>query len=184
MSHTLPTHQLITPVTQGDFTAGNFYPLLRTTVNGNGGARGFYLDNNLMCRMVPSVAFDTTAPGEPYQLPVPAERIPNKRRGELATRWNIHKQTVHDWQRPESKNPQLLRLDDALRGSEFLYCDEQLTRHELKILLDRHGFYIQELAARWGMQEFGQKIYRDVITRPALFWDMWRGMVSRMDGVE
>ena len=176
---TLPTHQLLHSITQGNFTPGIYYPLLRTTVNGNGGERGFLLDDDGMCRMVPLAAFDTTSTGEPWPLPVPAERIPNKRRAELAARWNIHKQTVHDWQRPESTNPQLLRLDDALRGAELPYCDLQLTRSELKVLLDRHGFYIQELAARWGMQEFGQKIHRDVEIRPALFWDLWRGMLNK-----
>lgn len=175
---TLPTHQLRYSITQGNFTPGKYYPLLRTTVNGNGGERGFLLDDDGMCRMAPLAAFDTSSTGEPYMLPVPAERIPNKRRAELAARWGIHKQTVHDWQRPESTNPQLMRLNDALRGSELEYCDLQLTRHDLKILLDRHGFYIQELAARWGMQEFGQKIYRDVLVRPALFWDLWRGMLT------
>jgi len=177
MTITLPLHALISDIQQGDFTVGKCYPLLRVTDNGNGGMRGFYLDNNGMPRMVPVAAFNSTECEGSYQLPThPLLTTPE--RIVLATRWNIHEQTVHDWMRPGSKNPQLMRVHDALRGAQLPLCDDQLTRYELKVLLDRHGFYIQELAARWDSQEFGQKIHRDIVQRPALFWDMWRGMIN------
>ena len=165
------TFKLTQPAAHGYFTVGQSYPCIRKTAHGNGGERGFYWDDRNMVRMVPGHHFEPE-PNGVWQPPEPCRYLPNKQRQEMADRWGITKQTVYNWQR----GTQPIRFHDLLLGATLPRCAEPV--ENLREFAQQHGVYIQELAARWNFQQFGQYLKRDAEgANPAYFWDLWRGML-------
>ena len=176
-----PLHLLTQPLNHGNFTPSKVYPCLLVTKHGNGGLRGFYRDDLGDVRMVPTDAFTET--DGLWRPPVPAVVLTPDERRDLAKRWAVTPLTISNWMTPNSASYHPIRFADAFRGSKMPECNEPLTGHELRVLVESHGFYIQEVAVRWNTQQFGDRIRRMATEQPALFWDLWRGMVDAGGGV-
>lgn len=171
-----PLYKLNQPLTHGNFTPQRDYACLKLTNHGNGGQRGFYIDDLGDVRMVPADAFSAT--DGVWKPPAPPRALSTEQRVALAKRWNVTPLTVSNWMTPDSASYQPIRFMDALRGSRLDECREVLTAHEMRVLVESRGFYVQEVAVRWNTQQFGDRLRRMAIDQPCLFWDLWRGMTT------
>lgn len=167
-------HTLNQPLNHGNFTPGKQYACLKLTSHGNGGQRGFYWDDLGDVRMVPADAFSPT--DTVWKPPVP-RTLNTTERNTLAGRWGVTPLTVSNWMTPDSASYQPIRFADALRGSQHELCVEPLNGAELITFIQGRGYYIQEVSVRWDMQQFGDRLRRIALSQPALFWDLWRGMI-------
>lgn len=168
-------HTLNQPLNHGNFTPGKQYACLKLTSHGNGGQRGFYWDDLGDVRMVPADAFSPT--DTVWKPPVP-RTLNTTERNTLAGRWGVTPLTVSNWMTPDSASYQPIRFADALRGSQSDLCVEPLNGAELIAFIQGRGYYIQEVSVRWDMQQFGDRLRRIAQYQPALFWDLWRGMID------
>lgn len=173
-----PIYKLNQPLSHGNFTPDRSYACLKLTNQGNGGMRGFYWDDAGNVRMASADAFSATS--GVWTPPEPPRTLSTDERRALATRWGVTPLTVSNWMTVGSNSYQPIRFMDALRGSALTECNETLTSHELRALIESRGFYMQEVAVRWNTQQFGDRIRRMALTQPALFWDLWRGMVTEV----
>lgn len=170
-----PLHTLNQPLNHGNFTPGKQYACLKLTSHGNGGQRGFYWDDLGDVRMVQADAFSPTT--GVWKPPVP-RALNTTERNALAERWGVTPLTVSNWMTPDSASYQPIRFADALRGSRSELCVEPLNGDELIAFIQGRGYYIQEVSVRWDMQQFGDRLRRIAVSQPALFWDLWRGMID------
>lgn len=165
------TYRLLQPLSHGNFTVGRSYPLINLTSATNG-QRGFYWDDSCRVRMARPELFDA-APDGVWESPAAPEHLPQKQRKLLANRWGVTPQTVYNYQRREDR---AIRWADLLRGASLPVCND--TVDDLKAFVQQHGFYMQELAARWGTQQFGTVLSEYAAGKKTVyFWDLWRGMM-------
>ena len=171
-----PMFKLVSETSHGDFTSGKYYARITTTNHGNGGERGFYWDNSGQVRMLAADLFDAAPVGD-WQPPAPHRYCQQKEQILLAKRWGVVKHSVYGWQR--SGHP--IRWRDMLLGATLPRCDEPLL--DFKSFCHDNGFYMQELAARWGKQQFGDTLAKLAANpnRCVMWWDMWRGMMLGSD---
>lgn len=170
---TFPQYELQSESSHGFFTPGRCYPCLKTTDHGNGGIRGFYWDDIGMVRMVKHDLFATHEKCGEWIPPEAASYMPNRELQRLSERWGFSsKQTIYNWQR----GTQPIRWHDLVLGAELPVRTDAVPH--LTDFVQSHGVHLQEIAVRWGMQQFGNylKIYA-AGNRTAYFWDLWRGML-------